>query len=248
MTGEELIEVFEKAALAIQHAVEAVPVPDRGRRTDRPGQYEIDVIADRVVLDLLATLPVEIVSEESGRSGSAGADLTIVVDPIDGSTNAARDLPYWGASFCTLDRDGMLASLVANQATGVCTVAVRGRGAYRDGARIHGSGTQLVEESFVALSSFPDRMLPWSQFRTLGSVALALCDVAAGFLDGFVDGGSFHAPWDYLGALLPCEEAGVLVVDSRARPLVTTDLGARRQLVAAGTRPLLESLRTAVPQ
>ncbi len=52
-------------------------------------------------------------------------------------------------------------------------------------------------------------MLAWKQFRALGSCALALCDVAYGALDGYFDAGSVHAPWDYLGGLLICTEAGV---------------------------------------
>ncbi len=85
--------------------------------------------------------------------------------------------------------------------------------------------------------------LGWRQFRALGSAALALCDVAAGHLDGYLDGHpDQHAPWDYLGGLLVCEEAGALVVDADGRDLVALDADARRQLVAAGTKELLEQL------
>ena len=67
----------------------------------------------------------------------------------------------------------------------------------------------------MGISNFPHRMLPWKQFRALGSCALALCDVAAGALDGYFDAGSVHAPWDYLGGYLICLEAGVKVVRHR---------------------------------
>ena len=64
----------------------------------------------------------------------------------------------------------------------------------------------------------------WRQFRALGSAALALCDVAAGHLDGYLDGiVDQHAPWDYLGGLLVCREAGALVVDADGRELVVLD-------------------------
>jgi myo-inositol-1(or 4)-monophosphatase len=85
--------------------------------------------------------------------------------------------------------------------------------------------------------------LAWRQFRALGSAALALCDVAAGHLDAYLDGHpDQHAPWDYLGALLVCQEAGALVVDAHGRDLVVLDASARRQLVAAGTKDLLQHL------
>ena len=88
-------------------------------------------------------------------------------------------------------------------------------------------------------------MLAWKQFRALGSCALALCDVAYGALDGYFDAGSVHAPWDYLGGLLICTEAGVKIVDSEDRPLAIADPNARRKLVAAGTSGLLQALRAA---
>jgi myo-inositol-1(or 4)-monophosphatase len=78
----------------------------------------------------------------------------------------------------------------------------------------------------------------------LGSAALALCDVAAGHLDGYLDGhADQHAPWDYLGGLLVCQESGALVVDADGRELVALEAGARRQLVAAGTKELLHHLQ-----
>ena len=83
--------------------------------------------------------------------------------------------------------------------------------------------------------------LAWKQFRALGSAALALCDVAAGHLDGYLDGhADQHAPWDYLGGMLVCQEAGALVVDAGGRDLVGRSTpSVRRQLVAAGTAELL---------
>ena len=53
-------------------------------------------------------------------------------------------------------------------------------------------------------------------------------------VDGLVDGGAWHAPWDYMGGLLICREAGAEVVDAAGRELVVADPDARRQLLAAG--------------
>ena len=73
-----------------------------------------------------------------------------------------------------------------------------------------------------------------------------LCDVAAGGLDGYVDAGRYHAPWDYLGGYLACIEAGAVVRDANGDELVTDDPDARRQLVAAGTPELADALMAAV--
>ncbi len=246
MTPDDLLELFEKAAIAVRGVLAPLSGPDRRARTERRGQYAIDLVADAAALDVLSQAPVAIVSEESGRTGHPEAEITVVVDPIDGSSNAARDLPYWAISLCAVDSDGPLVALVANQATGMCTTAVRGGGAWRDGRRLRAARVKRVEDAVVALSSLPGRMLHWKQFRALGSAALALCDVAAGALDGYIDGGNWHAPWDYLGGFLACQEAGAIVVDASGLPLAVTAPDSRRQLVASCTPELLETLLTAV--
>ena len=247
MTTDELLELLVAAAGAVERAVREVTGADRRGRTARAGQYALDLVADAAALEVLGRAPLAVLSEESGSGGRAGAALTVVLDPVDGSTNASRQIPYWATSLCVLDADGPLAALVVNQATGVVTTAVRGQGARRDGEPIAPSKVERVEDAVVTLSGRPGEWLPWKQFRALGSAALALCDVAAGALDGLVDGGAWHAPWDYLGGLLICREAGAEVVDATGRDLVVAAPDVRRQLLAAATPALLEDLRRALP-
>jgi fructose-1,6-bisphosphatase/inositol monophosphatase family enzyme len=247
VTNDDLLELLVATAAAVEQAVRGVSGRDRRARTDRRGQYAIDLVADAAALDVLGTAPLAVLSEESGWGGQAGAALTVVLDPVDGSTNASRHIPYWATSACVLDGDGPLVALVVNQATGVATTAVRGEGARRDGEPIAPGKVERVEDAVVTLSGRPGEWLPWKQFRALGSAALSLADVAAGAVDGLVDGGAWHAPWDYLGGLLICREAGAEVVDAAGRDLVVTDPDARRQLLAAATPALLEELRRALP-
>jgi fructose-1,6-bisphosphatase/inositol monophosphatase family enzyme len=165
-----------------------------------------------------------------------------VLDPVDGSTNCSRGIPYWATSICALDADGALAGLVVNQATGVCVTAVRGAGAFRDGDRLSSSTVSRVEDAMVYVTGAPRVWLPWKQFRALGSAALGLCEIAAGNLDGLIDAGGFHAPWDYLAGYLACVESGAIVRDAHGRDLVTDDVDARRHLIAAGTPELANAL------
>ena len=118
MEPAELIAIFEQIAREIGVAVKALTPQERRARTERPGQYALDLVADAIALRILKDVPVMIVSEESGMSGKADARIAVVVDPVDGSTNCAHDLAYWATSLCALDSDGMLAALVANHATG----------------------------------------------------------------------------------------------------------------------------------
>ena len=241
-----LLLLFSAAADAQREALAPLTGTARRARTERPGQYALDLVADEAVVPLLVDAELAVISEESGRTGPVDAPITVVLDPVDGSTNCSRGIPYWSISLCALDDDGPLCALVANQATGEQFTAVRGGGAWSGGQRLAPSTVSRIEDAVVALAGMPRRVLPWKQFRALGSAALTLCDVAAGKVDGYVDAlDDMHAPWDYLGGALVCSEAGAPVFDLHNRPLSTVDADARRTLVAAATPELADVLRTA---
>ena len=236
--------MFGEAADAQAAALAPITGSDRRARTDRPGQYALDLVADDVIVPLLVNAGLAVVSEESGRHDVPDATITVVLDPVDGSTNCSRHIPYWAISLCALDADGPLCALVANQATGERFTASRGEGAWVDCVPIHPSASTRIEDSLIAIAGMPDHGLPWKQFRALGSAALTLCDVAAGRVDAYLDAlADLHAPWDYLGGLLVCTEAGATVVDAYDRALVTDDPAARRTVLAAGTPELIDALR-----
>ena len=76
--------------------------------------------------------------------------------------------------------------------------------------------------------------------RSLGAAALDLCAVACGHLDAYIDCSNHaHSPWDYLGGMLVCQEAGASVAESSGRELVTLGWTDRRVPVAAATPELL---------
>ena len=139
--------VDDDLLLALCHrAVDAVPlalapVEDWRPRGERPGQYAIDLVADRAVLAVLDEAGIGVVSEESGVH-RAGAPLVAVVDPVDGSTNASRGIAFYASSICVLDAAGPRVSVVANLASGVRYHAVRGGGAWRGTTRVVPSGSR----------------------------------------------------------------------------------------------------------
>jgi myo-inositol-1(or 4)-monophosphatase len=245
--------VDDGSLLAICHrVVDVVPsaiaeVGDWTAPGERSGQYAIDLAADRAVLEVLAEAGLGVLSEESGLH-RPGSDFMAVVDPVDGSTNASRGIPWYATSVCILDDVGPRAAVVANLATGVRYHAVRGGGAWRDDTRIAPSGCTEMRRAVVALSGYPRRHLGWAQFRALGSAALEMCAVAEGLLDVFSVGGRAHlAPWDYLGALLLCTEAGAAVADLEGHELVTSEFAARRAVAAAATPELMADLQRTSP-
>jgi myo-inositol-1(or 4)-monophosphatase len=233
-----LLAAMHDAASAVRSALDGLT--DWGSAGTRAGQYKSDLAADDAAVAVLLAAGLGVVSEESGVH--AGHDeVVVVLDPVDGSTNASRDLPWYATSLCAVDGDGARAALVVDQANGTRFEAVRGAGARVDGHPVMPTGCTRMTEAVVGLSGYPPQHLGWKQFRALGAIALDLCAVAAGRLDAYVDCSlSAHGPWDYLGGVLVCREAGAVVVDADGRELVTTDHAARRTPVAAATPALLE--------
>jgi fructose-1,6-bisphosphatase/inositol monophosphatase family enzyme len=243
MDDELLLALCHRVVDAVPVAL--APVQDWRPSGDRPGQYAIDLTADRAVLEVLEEAGIGVVSEESGVH-RPGSPLVAVVDPVDGSTNASRGIPWYATSICVLDATGPRVSVVANLASGVRYHAIRGGGAWRGTTRLVPSGCAELRKAVVAISGMPKRHLGWAQFRAFGAAALELCAVADGTIDAFVVGShAALAPWDYLGALLVCEEAGAVIGELQGRELVTQDPVARRAVVAAATDTLLRQVETA---
>jgi len=243
MGDDELLDLLHRTATAVRESL--VGLGDWGLEGASSHQYHHDVVSDAAALSVLDDAGVGVLSEESGVRRPA-APITVVVDPVDGSTNASRGVPWWNTSLCAVDADGPRAAVVADQVHGVRFEAVRGGGARRDGVTIRPTGCDALREAFIGLSGFPPRYLGWSQYRTLGAAALDLCAVACGVLDGYMDcSRRGHGPWDYLGGLLVCREAGALVADADGDELVTIGHADRRTPVAAATPALLDALLTA---
>jgi fructose-1,6-bisphosphatase/inositol monophosphatase family enzyme len=221
-------------------------VRDFGLSGRRDGQYALDVAANDAALPILRAAGLGVLSEESEFEPGVDGEV-VVIDPIDGSTNAARGLPWFATAMCVVDADGPSVAMVVNQASGDRFWAVRGEGAWRNGVRISPSGCTDVGESLIGLNALPPSPLGYRQSRVYGAVALDLCMVACGVLDGYVDcddrnPSGAHGVWDFLASTLICRESGALVVDLWDRDLVTLDHDDRRTPVAAATPELLASL------
>ena len=210
----------------------------------RDDQYASDVVADRAIHSLLDPLGYGVLSEESGLVPPAvdGAPV-VVVDPLDGSTNASRSLPWFATSLCAVDDDGPWVAVVVDLVGGNRYDAVRGWGARLDGEPLGRETAPPLDEAIIGLSGLPPRHLGWGQFRAMGAAALDLCAVADGRLDGYVDCSvDAHGVWDYMGALLVCSEAGVEVTDAHGRDLCVLDPEVRRTPVAGASPALADAL------
>jgi len=126
MDDVTLLEVLHATATAIADALG--DLDDWGLAGTKVDQYRHDLAADAAALAVLDDAGVSVLSEESGVRG-ADKDLVVVIDPVDGSTNASRGVPWFATSLCAVDADGPRAALVVNQASGTRFEAVRGGGA-----------------------------------------------------------------------------------------------------------------------
>jgi myo-inositol-1(or 4)-monophosphatase len=232
--------LLDEVAAAVLAAMAGVD--DWGPSGRRAGQYALDVRADEAALAVLRRAGVGVLSEESGLERTDATEI-VIIDPVDGSTNASRGVPWYATSLCLIDRDGPAVALVVNLASGVRYTAERGRGAWCNGRPIAPSGCNRIADAIVGLNGSPPAALGTAQVRMFGAAALDLCQVASGVLDGYVDCvADAHGVWDYAAGALICAEAGAPVVDARGRDLFHLDHGARRTPVAAATPELLHAL------
>ncbi len=229
VTDDELLAVVHEAVDAVVASFDGHD--DWGLSGGRDGQYASDLVADSAALPVLQDAGLAVLSEESGRSGDA--ELVAVVDPLDGSTNASRPLPWFATSICVVEGDRPRVAVVHDHASGVRWDAIAGGGARVDGAALPRRASVSLDEAIVAINALPSRNPGWGQFRCFGAAALDLCAVADGRFDAYVDFDvDALGPWDYLGGMLVCQEVGVEVADAFDRPLVTLDHAARRTPVS----------------
>jgi fructose-1,6-bisphosphatase/inositol monophosphatase family enzyme len=234
------LEVLDDATGAVRVALDGLD--EWGPSGGKPGQYHLDLAADGAALPVLHGAGLAVLSEESGLSGDSASGLLAVIDPVDGSTNAHRGVPFWSTSICVLDREGPRVGVVANHPTGTRYAAVRGDGAERNGHAIAPSGCIQLGEAVVGITGFPGHYPGWAQFRALGAASLEFCAVAEGVLDAYVVAGrSTLYGWDYLAGLLLCREAGAADGERDGRDPVVRDASSRRPVVAA-TRALADRL------
>jgi fructose-1,6-bisphosphatase/inositol monophosphatase family enzyme len=227
--------VLLEAALSVADALQRLPVgsavfdPPKVR-----GPFGFDLVADQAALKVLLRAGLGVFSEESGLHCPERA-IRVVLDPVDGSTNLSRGIPFFGTSLCAFDANGMLASTVMNVASGKIYEAARGSGARRDGHEIHVAAPRPEGSELIAVCGDRHDALPSVTARAFGAAALELCLVAEGNLDGYVCAGEELPIWDYAAGALIVREAGGLVLDRGGRALDLSLESHGRSIIACGS-------------
>jgi myo-inositol-1(or 4)-monophosphatase len=221
----------------------------------------IDAAAEDAVVARLAATGNDfvLVSEELGeKTFGRGGPTCVVLDPIDGSLNAKRGIPHFCLSIAVADGKTMgdveLAYLY-DFGSGEEWTAERGRGAFVDGEplgpelpkqRIETLAFEATLTSLVADKAASVVGLAY-RLRIMGSLALALCNLAAGRLDAVCSLKNARAV-DIAAAQLLVRERGLAIDLFEAPPFLEAplDLEARSRVVAAGTPELCAQLATAL--
>jgi myo-inositol-1(or 4)-monophosphatase len=242
-----------------------VELPTRDEREPVVGDGEggdettaIDAAAERVILERLQDIDgTTIVSEEVGILGDG--PTRIVVDPIDGSLNAKRGIPFFALSIAVAEgetMDDVVFGFVHDFGSREEWTARRGEGAWLNGEPLGAVRPKDEVEilSFEAtLTSLVARDAPKvadlaHRLRIMGSLALSFCHLAAGRVDAVCSLKPARSV-DIAAAQLLCRELG-LAVDLfdgvepfGAAPL---DLEQRSRVVAAGSDAVCERIAAAL--
>ena len=249
---------------AAVHDVEAVlaSLPTREERGRPVGlgkggdvTIALDEAAERAVLPYFDRPGVRIVSEEIGIRGEGA--LTVVVDPIDGSQNAERAIPYFALCVAVAEgetMDDVVFGFVHDFGSNEEWTATRGGGAFLNGTPLTGrpkdeieflsieaTRAALVHEKLATLAPLTDRV------RVMGAQAITFCHLAAGRTDAVVCLKPSRSV-DFAASQLLVRERGfsIIAIDGPSLGEIPLDLEARSRICAAGSGELAERLAAAV--
>jgi myo-inositol-1(or 4)-monophosphatase len=242
-----------EAVIAVAREAGRLQLARRGERLaeidkDGGGSFAtaVDYACEQVILDALRPrFPHHrFIAEESGATGLENAEHTWAIDPLDGTTAYVSGQPYFAVSIGLLHRGTPVLGVIYLPEFGRMYSALRGAGAFRDGARIRVSTEAEMRRASlgfdlgaVGIRAEEVRRLYLPVVDTVrfayvfGGAAANLAFVADGTLDGYAHTASL---WDYAAGAVLVEEAGGKITDYAGRTLSWS--GSRFDLVATNGR------------
>jgi myo-inositol-1(or 4)-monophosphatase len=251
---EKLVQCKNKVREQIAPLLKTVnqPQPDLGIGAGGDPVRKMDLAAENAVVDTLVRQGVSftLISEESGvrEYGESPRECYVTVDPIDGTTNLMRGVPFYATSIAVSEKPFLKdvhSALVADLFHNITYTAQRKKGSCRDNRRISPSCKVSLEEAVIGLdlnSYRVDRIVPrltglikkTKHIRHFGANALELCYVADGTTDAFIDIRRKLRTTDVAAAYLIVKEAGAFLTLPSGKPLdVKLDPGQKVEFVAA---------------
>jgi len=196
---------------------------------------KIDKLAEDVIINSLKSQNISciVVSEESGIMEIGGKpDVYIVIDSIDGTTNAIRGVPFFCTSIAMSKGNSIKnvdAGVVLNLSDGTIFYAERGKGAYMNDKKIKTSDRISLEDAVIGIDfskaeeKIITRLMPLFKkvrhMRHFGANALEICYVASGFTDAFVDVRGMLRVTDMAASYIILKEAGGEILTPNGKEL-----------------------------
>lgn len=255
-------ETLLEASARAQEAVEEVRASGGSKRVVGVGASGdatllADLEAEKAVVEVLTEIPgLRILSEEGGELGDRRGTTVAVVDPLDGSSNFERGIPFYCTSLAIVkgrDLRAVEASAVRNLVTGELYYAERGKGATKDGLRVSTSSTHDLASAVVGVDLSRTSREVIAKVSPLltnvkrqvhcGANALELCLVAEGRIDASVDVRGRMRIVDMAGGYLIAREAGAVLTDEEGKDLnPPLNLSARFSFIASANRSVHETI------
>lgn len=196
-----MIQILRAIAEDVSKAIRTIPkCVDIGEEicigADGTPTSQIDKIAENTVLSYiqLHEIPLNVLSEEIGFVDN-GAEDTLVLDPIDGTTNSVIGVPMFTISMAVGrgSMNGMHTAYIRNLVTGDEYTAEKGNGAYLNGERIHSKSIsdpkRLMMMIYLGNGADPQAFAVAKRVkssRAYGCASLEMTLVATGKADGFL--------------------------------------------------------------
>lgn len=218
----------------------------RQYKTDGSIVTEADHIVQKKLLEAFTHLCPETVllgeemtAEQQQTLFDSGQSLWCL-DPVDGTSNFAAGVPYFSVSLALIDQGEIKFGLVYDPIRDECFSAVKGQGAWLNDQPLKLGKDNLDLKQAIALIDFkrlPEKMatrlvteLPYGSQRSLGSIALELCWIAAG--RGHIYLHAKQHLWDYAAAQLIILEAGGFALTLEGEPVFAHTMSPRSTIAA----------------
>ena len=213
------------------------PKPNLGIGAGGDPIKQVDLVAEKAITETLLGkgLSFTLISEESGikRYGANPKQHYITADPIDGTTNITRGIPFYATSIAVSTKPELRtvhAALVADLFHNITYTAVKGEGAKRNNQEVKPSELVDLSEAVIGvdLNTYKVREIApqitnlieqTKHIRHLGANALELCYVADGTIDAFIDIRGKLRTTDTAAAWLIIKEAGATITTPEGKPL-----------------------------
>jgi len=237
------------------------PQPNLGIGAGGDPIKQVDIAAENAITATLTKQRVSFtfISEESGISehGKNPHEAYVTTDPIDGTTNLTRGIPFYATSIAVStkpDLNTVHTALVTDLFHNKTYTAEKGEGAHCDSQKMRPSRNTSLEEAVIGMdiNTFKiQKLIPrlmniierTKHIRHLGANALELCYVADGTTDAFIDIRGKLRATDMAAGWLIIQEAGGTITTPEGKPLnVRLDPKQKVEFVAAANPTLHEIL------